>query len=159
MVGVGCTLHRGAKELRSPRMFNHDLSAKVSDGVCHSAEDHLYSRPSKQQRTLGCLLRQRLINSAGQSRAERPLVGVTVRMWLFQPQSPVRRRREALGALRKDAFDIFRRPVQLSERIGRADQCDIWEPKGSCYCCCLIRGFFPSYHHHLCQPKKQSLVS
>lgn len=47
-----------------------------------------------------------LINSAGQSRAERRLVDVGVKMWLSQPQSPVRRHVEAHAALRNNAFDF-----------------------------------------------------
>lgn len=49
IVQVGCTPNKGAKELGSPRMFNHNLSAKVFDDVCHSEEDRLHSRSAKQQ--------------------------------------------------------------------------------------------------------------
>lgn len=39
-----------------------------------------------------------------------------------QLQSPVRRHVEALAALRNDAFDIFRRPMQLR---GLGEQTDV----------------------------------
>lgn len=68
-----------------------------------------------------------------QSRAERRLVNVGVRMWLSQPQSPVRRHVEALAALRNNVFDVLRKPEWLSGRVKRADRCNIWEVEGVCY--------------------------
>lgn len=112
---------QGAKELWNPRMFNHNLPAKVFDEVCHSGKDYLYSIPSRGEKwTLCWALRKMLIYSAGQSRAERRLVDVTVRMRLAQLQSPVRKHVETFSAQINDAFKVFSSVGLASDNWGNS---------------------------------------
>lgn len=127
--GLGAPQTEVPKQLRSPEMFNPNLSAKVFDGVCHSGKDRLYPGPLSSRVNMVLWVQEDVNRQRWAEQSWEAPVGVTVRRWLSQLQSPRRRHVEALATLKSNAFDIVRKPVRLPGRLGGTDRCDIWEPK------------------------------
>lgn len=115
----GRTPNRGAKELRSPRTFNHNPSAKLFAEVGHSGEDRLYSRSWKQQSKHHAVCSERCSEPV-LDRAELKGALRTSQWERSCPscKAPVRDNIEAVAALRNEAFDISEGRVTVWKNRG-----------------------------------------
>lgn len=123
----GCTPKRGTKEVRIQECSTTTRLPRCLPTFAVQVRIICTSGPvSSKVDTVLCA--QKDVNK--QRRTEqswRQLADVTVRTWLSQPQSPVRRRVEALAALRNEVFDVSEGRVAVWKNMGN------WEPKGGCY--------------------------